>query len=204
MAPETGYYRVFDRARVFVSGAHAGEVGSNSPGAGRDCAFNTARAGDRKAVRLEHGAGSYRGGVGRGRQHHGALKVPGGTGRTPLAAGTGNDWDHPGGGPGGRGADRTAAVADGTQRRQSAGDNAGRGQGVVDSGSSDSNRGEAGSRAGLGLTQIGEFSYVLLRVARDAQLVGDDVYNATLAASVVTNVLNGPLLLKAGPRARTA
>jgi hypothetical protein len=89
-------------------------------------ALSILRAGDRKAVRLEHGAGSYRGSGGCGGQHHGALKVPGGTGRTPLAAGTGNDWDHPGGGPGGRGADRTAAVADGTQRRQGAGDNTGR------------------------------------------------------------------------------
>jgi CPA2 family monovalent cation:H+ antiporter-2 len=49
---------------------------------------------------------------------------------------------------------------------------------------------------GVGLTQIGEFSYVLVRVARDAQLVGNDVYNATLAASVVTIVLNGLLLRK--------
>ena len=54
---------------------------------------------------------------------------------------------------------------------------------------------------GLGLTQIGEFSYVLVRVARDAQLVGNDVYNATLAASVITIILNG-LLLKAVPVAR--
>jgi CPA2 family monovalent cation:H+ antiporter-2 len=52
---------------------------------------------------------------------------------------------------------------------------------------------------GVGLTQIGEFSYVLVRVARDAHLVGDDVYNATLAASVVTIVLNG-LLLRLIPR----
>jgi len=54
---------------------------------------------------------------------------------------------------------------------------------------------------GLGLIQIGEFSYVLVRVARDAQLVGNDVYNATLAASVITIILNG-LLLKAVPVAR--
>jgi CPA2 family monovalent cation:H+ antiporter-2 len=56
---------------------------------------------------------------------------------------------------------------------------------------------------GVGLTQIGEFSYVLVRVARDAQLVGDDVYNATLAASVVTIVLNG-LLLRLIPRSTKA
>jgi CPA2 family monovalent cation:H+ antiporter-2 len=52
---------------------------------------------------------------------------------------------------------------------------------------------------GLGLTQIGEFSYVLVRVARDSNLVSADVYNATLAASVVTIVLNG-LLMKATPK----
>lgn len=47
---------------------------------------------------------------------------------------------------------------------------------------------------GIGLTQIGEFSYVLVRVARDAHLVGDDTYNATLAASVFTILINGLLL----------
>lgn len=47
---------------------------------------------------------------------------------------------------------------------------------------------------GVGLTQIGEFSYVLIQVARDAKLVGDDVYNATLAASLVTILLNGILM----------
>jgi monovalent cation:H+ antiporter-2, CPA2 family len=54
---------------------------------------------------------------------------------------------------------------------------------------------------GLGLTQIGEFSYVLVRVARDAQLVTDDIYHATLAASVITILLNG-LLMKALPRTK--
>jgi CPA2 family monovalent cation:H+ antiporter-2 len=52
---------------------------------------------------------------------------------------------------------------------------------------------------GLGLTQIGEFSYVLVRVARDAQLVTDDIYHATLAASVITILLNG-LMMRALPR----
>ncbi len=51
---------------------------------------------------------------------------------------------------------------------------------------------------GLGLTQIGEFSYVLVRVARDAHIVGDDMYNAVLAASVVTILING-LLLRFAP-----
>jgi CPA2 family monovalent cation:H+ antiporter-2 len=52
--------------------------------------------------------------------------------------------------------------------------------------------------AGLGLTQIGEFSYVLVRVARDAHIVGDDMYNAVLAASVFTILING-LLLRFAP-----
>ncbi len=56
---------------------------------------------------------------------------------------------------------------------------------------------------GLGLTQIGEFSYVLVRVARDAHLVTDDVYHATLAASVITILLNG-LLMKALPKTAAA
>ena len=47
---------------------------------------------------------------------------------------------------------------------------------------------------GLGLTQIGEFSYVLVRVARDAHIVGNDMYNAVLAASVITILINGILL----------
>jgi monovalent cation:H+ antiporter-2, CPA2 family len=53
---------------------------------------------------------------------------------------------------------------------------------------------------GLGLTQIGEFSYVLVRVARDAHIVTDDVYHATLAASLITILLNG-LLMRALPKA---
>jgi CPA2 family monovalent cation:H+ antiporter-2 len=47
---------------------------------------------------------------------------------------------------------------------------------------------------GIGLTQIGEFSYVLVRVARDAHIVGDDIYNTTLAASVLTILINGLLI----------
>jgi len=47
---------------------------------------------------------------------------------------------------------------------------------------------------GLGLTQIGEFSFILVQVARDAGLVGEDVYNATLAASLITILLNGLLV----------
>jgi CPA2 family monovalent cation:H+ antiporter-2 len=46
----------------------------------------------------------------------------------------------------------------------------------------------------VGLTQIGEFSYVLMRVARDANLVGIDVYNAILAASLLSILLNAGLM----------
>jgi CPA2 family monovalent cation:H+ antiporter-2 len=44
-----------------------------------------------------------------------------------------------------------------------------------------------------GLTQIGELSFVLVQVARKAGIVGGDVYNATLAASLVTILLNAVL-----------
>jgi CPA2 family monovalent cation:H+ antiporter-2 len=46
---------------------------------------------------------------------------------------------------------------------------------------------------GLGLTQIGEFSFVLVEVSRSAGLVGNDVYSATLAASLITILLNTQL-----------
>jgi monovalent cation:H+ antiporter-2, CPA2 family len=46
----------------------------------------------------------------------------------------------------------------------------------------------------VGLTQIGEFSYVLMRVARDANLVGNDIYNAILAASLLSILLNAALM----------
>jgi len=44
---------------------------------------------------------------------------------------------------------------------------------------------------GTGLGQIGEFSFVLVQVARSAGQVGDDLYQATLAASVLTILING-------------
>ena len=47
---------------------------------------------------------------------------------------------------------------------------------------------------GVGLTQIGEFSFILVQVARNAELVGDDVYNATLAASLLTILINAVLV----------
>jgi monovalent cation:H+ antiporter-2, CPA2 family len=47
---------------------------------------------------------------------------------------------------------------------------------------------------GVGLTQIGEFSFVLVQVARGAGHVGDEVYSATLAASLLTILLNAALM----------
>jgi K+:H+ antiporter len=51
---------------------------------------------------------------------------------------------------------------------------------------------------GVGLTQIGEFSYVLVRVARDAGLVEPHLYSATLAASLLTILLNA-VSMRAAP-----
>lgn len=47
---------------------------------------------------------------------------------------------------------------------------------------------------GVGLTQIGEFSFILVQVARNSGLVGSDIYNATLAASLITILINAALV----------
>jgi CPA2 family monovalent cation:H+ antiporter-2 len=56
-------------------------------------------------------------------------------------------------------------------------------------------------RVGVGLTQIGEFSFILAQVSMHAKVIGSDVYNATLAAALVTIVANASLfkLLKPVP-----
>jgi CPA2 family monovalent cation:H+ antiporter-2 len=51
---------------------------------------------------------------------------------------------------------------------------------------------------GVGLAQIGEFSFVLVQVARNAGHVGHDIYNAILAASLLTILINAALM-RAGP-----
>jgi len=48
-------------------------------------------------------------------------------------------------------------------------------------------------RVGIGLTQIGEFSFILAQVSLHAHLIGPGVYNATLAASLVTILVNATL-----------
>jgi CPA2 family monovalent cation:H+ antiporter-2 len=47
---------------------------------------------------------------------------------------------------------------------------------------------------GIGLTQIGEFSFVLVQTAKTAGHVGSEVYNATLAASLLTILMNAALV----------
>lgn len=61
-------------------------------------------------------------------------------------------------------------------------------------------------RVGVGLTQIGEFSFILAQVSLHSGLIGSDVYNATLAASLVTILANASLfkLLKPVPTESTA
>lgn len=48
-------------------------------------------------------------------------------------------------------------------------------------------------RVGIGLTQIGEFSFVLARIALDSGLITREIYNASLAASLVTILINATL-----------
>jgi CPA2 family monovalent cation:H+ antiporter-2 len=48
--------------------------------------------------------------------------------------------------------------------------------------------------AGTGLTQIGEFSFILVKVAHASGLMGDDFYYATLAASLVSILINASLV----------
>jgi CPA2 family monovalent cation:H+ antiporter-2 len=60
---------------------------------------------------------------------------------------------------------------------------------------------ETALRVGIGLTQIGEFSFILAQVALHAGLIGLDVYNVTLAAALITILANAALfkLLKPAP-----
>jgi len=47
---------------------------------------------------------------------------------------------------------------------------------------------------GAGLTQIGEFSFILVQVAYASGLIGDDFYYATLAASLLSILINATLV----------
>jgi len=58
-------------------------------------------------------------------------------------------------------------------------------------------------RVGIGLTQIGEFSFILAQISLHSGLIKSDVYNATLAASLITILINATLfkLIKPAPAA---
>lgn len=56
-------------------------------------------------------------------------------------------------------------------------------------------------RVGIGLTQIGEFSFILAQVSLHSHLITSGVYNATLAASLITILINATLF-KMIPAAR--
>lgn len=47
---------------------------------------------------------------------------------------------------------------------------------------------------GVGMAQIGEFSFVLIQVARDAGHVDHDIYSAILASSLLTILINAALM----------
>jgi CPA2 family monovalent cation:H+ antiporter-2 len=46
----------------------------------------------------------------------------------------------------------------------------------------------------IGLAQIGEFSFVLVQAARQEGYIGDEVYQATLAASLITILINAGMV----------
>ena len=58
---------------------------------------------------------------------------------------------------------------------------------------------ETAALVGTGLTQIGEFSFILVQVAHNYQLVGDEFYHATLAVSLLSILVNA-WLVKGAPR----
>lgn len=49
------------------------------------------------------------------------------------------------------------------------------------------------ARVAIGLTQIGEFSFILAQVSLRARLITPTIYNATLVASLVTILANATL-----------
>lgn len=57
---------------------------------------------------------------------------------------------------------------------------------------------------GIGLTQIGEFSFILAQVALHSKVIGADVYNGVLAASLVTILINAALFKLVSGETRTS
>lgn len=65
---------------------------------------------------------------------------------------------------------------------------------------------DTSKRVGIGLTQIGEFSFILAQVSLNAGLITREIYNATLVASLVTILANATFFkfLKPAPGAQNA
>jgi len=61
-------------------------------------------------------------------------------------------------------------------------------------------------RVGIGLTQIGEFSFILAQVSNRAGLISPEIYHATLAASLITILVNATVFrfVKPVPEAMAA
>ena len=59
-------------------------------------------------------------------------------------------------------------------------------------------------RVGIGLTQIGEFSFILAQVSLGAGLISRDIYNATLVASLLTILANATFFKFLKPLPATA
>lgn len=58
-------------------------------------------------------------------------------------------------------------------------------------------------RVGTGLTQIGEFSFILAQVSRSSGLISEELYHATLAASFLTILVNATVFRFVKPAAGT-
>jgi CPA2 family monovalent cation:H+ antiporter-2 len=59
-------------------------------------------------------------------------------------------------------------------------------------------------RVGISLTQIGEFSFILAQVSLHSGLITTEIYNATLAASLITILANASLFKLLKPATSTA
>jgi monovalent cation:H+ antiporter-2, CPA2 family len=62
---------------------------------------------------------------------------------------------------------------------------------------------ETSKRVGIGLTQIGEFSFILAQVSLSSGLITHEIYNATLVASLVTILANATFFKFLKPEAAT-
>ena len=63
-------------------------------------------------------------------------------------------------------------------------------------------RWDTARRVGIGLTQIGEFSFILAQVSLNEGLISRDLYNAALVASLVTILVNASLFKFLSPAQR--